>query len=671
MRKVYSHAMRKYMIAAIAASVGLILWSALLAVFGLYVIAAVQAASGLLILLPVLIIRKKRKDDIIKYLHKIVRDDEGISENVLMSVPLSMVICSIDGTIRWYNDMFSDIFRERKLEYESLDDCIDELKWSEVLKNPEGKKIETVQGEHIYSLEWRMLKDQLAPNKIGDHYSVFFFLKDITREKELELNYENERVDIAVLNIDNYDEFVQKADDDVQDAASSKIRSTLVAWSKIADPVLKKTDRDRFIIAFEHQHLSKFIENKFDIIEKIRTIAEEEAKFPLALSIGIGTGGSIAENEASARQALDMALGRGGGQACIKDNIQFKFYGGKSGEYERSTRVKARAVATALSDFIKNSDNVIFMGHRAADYDCFGAAVGLQRAVRAVGGTPYIVHERISPAVEPMYNDIRDIDEYAGMFLDENEVLEEVTPNTLLVILDTHRPSMLPCERLLDKVSKVVLIDHHRRSTEFISPCSLIYHEPYASSTCEMVTELLEYMEAGTEVTKLEAQCLYTGILMDTKNFMLKTGVRTFEAASYLRKLGLDTVAVRRMFSSSVSDYSRKAEIVGATELVTDNIAISKTYQPHKNMRMLASQAADDMLNIDDVAGSVVVYPCENGVGFCARSLGAINVQLIMEKLGGGGHMTVSGAFIKDIDVDEGVIRAKQAVEAYKNETAV
>lgn len=669
MKKTYTHAMRKYMIAAITASAALVLCAAFAFVWQeKYILAVIQGVLGLSVLVPVLVISKRRKDSIAKYLQNIINDDEVVTENMIMSVPMPMVICSIDGTIRWYNDLFSDVFGDGQFPKETLDECVDELKWSEVLKYPQGKRIDTVQGESTYAVTWRMLKDKITPNKLGDHYSVFFFFRDITREKQLQADYDNERVDVAVLNIDNYDEFVQKADDEVQDVTSSKIRSAIASWIKIADPILKKTDRDRYFIAFEHQNLSKLIEGKFDIIEKVKAIAEE-AKFPLSVSIGIGIKGSLSENEASARQALDMALGRGGGQACIKDDIQFKFYGGKTSEYERSTRVKARAVATALCEYIKNSDNVIFMGHSSADYDCFGAAIGLQRAVRMFGASPYIVKERVSPAIDTMYDSIKGIAEYEGMFLDENEILEEVTPNTLLVVLDTHRPSMLPCRKLLEKVSKTVLIDHHRRSTEFISPCSLVYHEPYASSTCEMVTELLEYMEADSSVTKIEAQCLYTGILMDTKNFMLKTGVRTFEAASYLRKLGLDTVAVRRMFSSSIADYARKSEIVSNAELITKDIAISQTNKPHNNMRMIASQAADDMLNIENVAGSIVVYQSENGIGFCARSLGSINVQLIMEKLGGGGHMTVSGAFIKDISLEEGVIRAKQAVKDYMSET--
>ena len=285
-----------------------------------------------------------------------------------------------------------------------------------------------------------------------------------------------------------------------------------------------------------------------------------------------------------------------------------------------------------------------------------------------MGKTPYIVRERISPAIEYMYDELKNIEEYDGMFVDENEVLEEVTSDTLLIVLDTHRPSMLPTERILEHVEKVVLIDHHRRSTEFISSCSLVYHEPYASSTCEMVTELLEYMNIGNAITKIEAQCLYTGILMDTKNFMLKTGVRTFEAASYLRRLGLDTVAVRRMFGSDLEDYTKKSEIVSASHLINSEIAVSKTYQPHANIRMIASQAADEMLNLRNVKASVVVFPVDGGVGFSARSLGTINVQLIMESIGGGGHMTVAGATTMGISVDEGVESIENAILKYLNE---
>lgn len=668
MKRVYSHALQKYRYTSIISAVLLLVFAVISMLLHQLILAAAEAAVGLIVFVIALRLKRSRKKEIAKHLKKIKVEDDGISENMLTSVPMPMVICSIDGTISWYNDQFKEIYKEKKLAEQMLDDCIPEIKWSDVLKSTHGKDIETTHDGSTYSVCWYILKNKQSDIKAKESYSVFFYLKDVTMEKEILNNYQNERIDVAFINIDNYDEFTQKTDDDIVEKTSSKLRSEIVNWARISDAVLKKLDYDRYFAIFEHQHLKTYSARKFDIIKRVDDVAAL-VKFPLAISMGIGTGGSLSENEESARHALDLALGRGGGQVCIKDQDRFKFYGGKSGDYERSTRVKARAVCAALSDYIKSSDNVIFMGHKNADFDCFGAAIGLQRAVRRLGKSPYIVRERISPAIENMYNALKNVEEYNGMFVDESEVIEEITPNTLLVVLDTHRPSMLPCSKLLEKINKIVLIDHHRRSTEFISPCSLVYHEPYASSTCEMVTEILEYMNIDEFITKTEAQCLYTGILMDTKNFMLKTGVRTFEAASYLRKLGLDTMAVRRMFSTSKDLFALKAEIISTAEPAAEGIAIAKTNKSNKNMREIASQAADEMLNIDNNAASIVVYPADGGVGFSARSIGSVNVQLIMEKLGGGGHMTVSGAYMKGIGIDEGIRYAKSAVKSYLEET--
>lgn len=669
MRKTYSHAMRKYITTAVVSAVLMLILAAVFVVFDIdrYMAAGVLIIAAVAALVYVALLAKSRKNTIVKYLKNITANDADFSENLITSVPLPMAVCSVDGTIRWYNKRFSMVFGGKKFEHENLDDCIESLKWSDVLKYPNGKGVMETINERTYSIRWQIMRDNMAPNSIGEHFSVFFYLRDMTRELQLMENYDNERVDVAVINIDNIDEFFQKTDDDTADLASLKVRNAVAAWAKLAEGILKKTDRDKYFVAFEHKNLQKCIDDNVGIIENVVKIAEE-FKFPFSISIGIGTGGTLTENEKSARNALDLALGRGGGQVCVKDDKEFKFYGGRKVEYERSTRIKAKSVSAALSELIKNSDNVILMGHRNPDYDCFGAAVGLSRAARCLGATPYIIREKVAPAVEHMYKELIESGDYDGMFVDEGEALEEITRNSLVIVLDTHRNSMVPAPKVLERAEKVVVIDHHRRSTEFISPCSLVYHEPYASSTCEMVTELLEYMETGTKVTKLEAQCLYTGILMDTKNFMLKTGVRTFEAASYLRKLGLDTVAVRRMFSSRLEDYIIKSHIVSTSTLAARNVAVSHTDINHVNIRQLASQAADEMLNLEGVAASVVVFKTNTGVGFSARSIGTVNVQLIMEKLGGGGHMTVAGAAIDGIDLNDGIEAAKVAINDYINE---
>lgn len=664
MKRTYVNVTRKYMMTAIISS-SMLLVCALLALFlDKYIAIGVSCILAVAGLSYITVVTRTRKKNIVKFLHHITGDSMDLSENLITSVPMPMAVCSIDGVIRWYNDMFESIFKDRNISDESIEDFIESLKWSDVLKFPDGRQTMEIIDDNIYSVNWRIMKDRIRPNESGDHYSVFFYLKDITRECNLVRKYENERVDIATVNIDNFDEFMQKVDDESADMAASKVRAAVINWAKSLNAVFKRLERDKYFIAFEHQNMEKCIEDNFSVIENVMKIAED-VKFPISISIGIGTGGSIIENEISARYALDLALGRGGGQACIKEDNDFKFYGGRNVEYERSTRVKARSVATALTDIIKNSDNVILMGHANADYDCFGAAIGLARAVRELGKKPFVVHEKVSPAVKCMYDELKDVEEYADMFVDEYEVLETVTNDTLLIVLDTHRQSMLMSQKLLERVAKVVVIDHHRRSTEFISPCSLVYHEPYASSACEMVTELLEYMNVGNAITKVEAQCLYTGILMDTKNFMLKTGVRTFEAASYLRRRGLDTVAVRRMFSNELEDFTKKAAIVGQSELFGGEFAISRTDELHPNMRIIAAQAADEMLNLRKVKASIVVFPVEGGVGYSARSLGTVNVQLIMESIGGGGHMTVAGATIMGIDINEGVTKVKNAIEGY------
>ena len=429
---------------------------------------------------------------------------------------------------------------------------------------------------------------------------------------------------------------------------------------------MKKTERDRYLVLFEHRYLKNCIQKKFDVIEKVRSLSDT-VKMPVSVSIGVGVGGTILENNDYARAALDMALGRGGDQAAVKDASQYNFYGGISKDYEKSTRVKTRAFSVALKDFIKNSDKVIFMGHSALDYDAFGAAIGLQRAVRTLGKVPYIVFDN-SPAVKLMADDLNKIEEYRGMLISPEAAEDIITMNTLLVVLDTHRPSMMPNPELLKKTTKVVLIDHHRRSAEFLTDISLVYHEPYASSACEMATEILQYINDSKKLTAFEAKSLYVGILMDTKNFTVKTGVRTFEAASYLRRYGLNTSDVRRLFNSDKEDFLRKAEIIKKSVSVNDKFLVSVCDNVYPNMKVISSQAADDMLNISGVSAAFVLYPLENEVCLSARSLGDVNVQLIAEKLGGGGHSTVAGAQLKINNLNKAFDMLKKAINEYIEE---
>lgn len=629
---------------------------------------AAVTAAGLIMLCITMVLTHKRKETARSYLQILSQENGTMSSNFLGRLPIPMTVVNVDGTIKWYNDKFSQLFDERDMFGSLLETVIKDIKWSDILKSASFIDKHIKIGEKEFCMTGSMIKDKnTSAAGTEDKYLAYIYFIDETELHRLEKLYRDEKTAVAIISIDNYDEVLQRVNDNEQQQINSQIRGFINSWAAESSAVVKKIERDRYFMFFENKYLTGYIDRKFNILDNVRNISES-IKIPVSVSIGIGVGGTISENESYARSALDMTLGRGGDQVCIKDEGQYKFYGGKSKEYEKSTRVKTRVVAVALKDFIKNSDKVIFMGHSNADYDCLGAAMGLQRAVKTLGKKPYIIYDGNSPAIKDWYNELRVIPEYREMFIDAENAIEEITPDTLLVILDTHRPSMLPAPELLKHATRVVLIDHHRRSTEFINPCSLIYHEPYASSTCEMATELLEYMDLGGMLTSEEAECLYTGILMDTKNFFVKTGVRTFEAASYLRRLGLNTIDVKKHFNINKKDYDHKVDIVKTASEIAPNIAVAKCYEKFENNRVIASQAADEMLNINNIRASFVVYQQENGIGICARSLGGINVQLIMESLGGGGHMTVAGAQVRGETVDDVVSDVKAAVHAYLKE---
>ncbi|MDD6483212.1 MAG: DHH family phosphoesterase [Clostridiales bacterium] len=660
MKKGYTQTVRTITAAAVIISAAFIVLSAYLVSLKQPIGWAGMAAGAvaLAVMLVISSMRKHASEEFIKHVSK-----EGLvnGSGVMENLPVPAAMMQSDGALRWCNKLFLELTGAEDIVDKSFEKLVPQLKWNYILKNASAIDTEVTVGDRIYSVCGTMVKNSSAKE---DPYSIFIYFTDKTEEVQLQEAYLNERTDIAVISIDNYDEMIGRVNDNEEQRITSKIRKYISEWAAEGDAIVKATDRDRYLVLFEHGYLDNYIEKKFDILDKVRSVGEE-IKIPVSVSIGIGALGKLSQNETGARNALEMALGRGGDQVCIKDDTQYRFFGGKSREYEKSTRVKTRAVAVALKDFIRQSDKVIFMGHAGADYDCFGAAMGLQRAVRQSGREPFIVYDGNSPAIDRLYNEVKTVSEYKGMFVSAEDALEKLTEDTLVVVLDTHRPSMVAAPELLKNAAKVVLIDHHRRSTDFINPCSLIYHEPYASSVCEMATELIEYMDMGSNMTKLEAQSLYTGIIMDTKNFTVKTGVRTFDAASYLKRLGINTMEIKKLFNMNKTEYDRKVDIVKTASVIAPGMAVAKTYETYPNIRVSASQAADEMLNIGDIETSFVVYPVDTYIGVCARSLGTVNVQLIMEKLGGGGHMTIAGAQFKNETVDGVIRKIREAVEDY------
>ncbi len=583
--------------------------------------------------------RKAKRRLMREYASIVFSIDREMPENAFESIPMPVIVAQVDSNIMWCNDKFRSMFGGQEMLNMHLSEVLPDVKWEEVLKAEKFEEKQVVIGEKNYTIIGNVVGSSIA----DEHYHVVLYFMDTTEYDDIKSRYEDEKTDVAFVNIDNYDDIFQKMDDSLRQQVIAQIDKCMSEWVVELNGVMKKMERDRYLILFENENLPDDIHRKFDILDNIRKIGES-VRQPVTISIGIGAGGTIAENDNYARSALDMVLGRGGDQAAIKDETQYKFYGGKTREYEKSTRVKTRAVAFALKDFIASADKVILMGHRNADYDCFGAAVGLQRFARSLGKKPYIVLDN-SPGVRKMLDGVNEREEYNDMIITGETALELVTPDTLIVILDTHRVTMLPCPELLERSNKIVLIDHHRRSTDFIPKCSLMYHEPYASSTCEMVTEIMQYVDTNRALTQFEAECLYLGIVVDTKNFVMKTGVRTFEAASWLKKCGVDTLQARGIFAVDMIEYERRADIVRLAKMVTREVAVAVCRDHYANIRVISSQAADEMLTINGVKAAFVVYYASEGVvAISGRSLGDINVQIILERLGGGGHMTVAGA---------------------------
>lgn len=625
----------------------------------------IQIGAAVLLAIYGFVYSGRIKKSFSEYVKMVTSQREGMSSDAISKFPLPMAVLQINGQISWYNDLFSEMLGSSDLYNIVISDVMPDLKWSEILKS--NGSIYTYAGYkgHKYNVVGDIIKSvDSTPEK--PEYTVLLYFIDKTEIEALRKRYDEDKIDMAIISIDNYEELIQKMDDSQFQQTMATINKYISSWVQESKGVIKKTERDRYIVLFEHKWLKEYIQKKFDILAKVRGIGEE-TKMPISLSIGVGVGGSVLENEEYARGALDMALGRGGDQAAVKDPAQYNFYGGIAKDYEKSTRVKTRAFALAFKDFVENSDKVIFMGHTNADYDSFGAAVGLQGAVRAMGKKPYIVMDS-SPAVSELEREVRDVEAYEGMLITPDEAEEIITMNTLLVILDTHRPSMLPAPELVDKTTKVVLIDHHRKSTEFLTNISLIYHEPYASSTCEMATEILQYIDSAKKMSTFEAKALYVGMVIDTKNFTVKTGVRTFEAASYLRRFGINTSETRHLLNVGIDDYVRRAELIKASKLMYDGILVTQATEAYPNIRVMASQTADEMLNLAGIKAAFVLYPAEGSICVSARSLGDINVQEIAEIFGGGGHSTVAGAKLSAKQPDVAMEIVEDAITKYMEE---
>ena len=588
-------------------------------------------------------------------LDEIARGIAYTGENAFMEFPVPVITVYDEKEIIWYNDLCAErVFGGRDMRGELLSDVLPTLDIGKT-SPPEGYGLHY--GERLYTAyvagAWRA----------GHRISVIYLIDD-TRLKYYANEYHYSKPSIALIMVDNYEEMMQDYKDSERAQLMSEIEHAIEQYITDNHGFITRVERDRFLAVIEERGIQNIVAGKFGLLDQVRALHISD-RMSATLSIGIGhEAPSLFESEAMARQALDMCLGRGGDQVAIKNQNGYEFYGGVSKGIEKRTKVKTRIIATALAELIESADNVILMGHRYADLDSLGSCMGMLRAVKAMNRTAAICIDKTANLVHPLLERLRAGGYPESDFIEPEQAMNIVSERTLLIVLDTHVPHVLESEALYRACKNVVVIDHHRKLVSYIDNAVIFYHEPFASSASEMVAELVQYFPARPQVTKLEAEAMLAGIMLDTKNFVLRTGVRTFEAAAYLRRLGADTVEVRRLFASSMDTYQKKASLVAAAE-VYRRCAIAAVDTEMEDAKIIAPQAADELMSISGVDASFVVYSYEGIVNVSARSMGLVNVQVIMEKLGGGGHHTMAAAQFPQENVENVHKMVTEAIDSY------
>ncbi len=508
-------------------------------------------------------------------------------------------------------------------------------------------------GYNIYIFRGSAAKNRRRDRRKANEYILTLYFIDDTKYNELFDTYTNSKTCVGIVMIDNYEEISQTALPEEKIELFAKIERSILDWAKETGGLIIKTERDSFVYIFEQQYLTDIEKNKFSILDTVKTL-DVEYKVQVTLSIAIANEGKTNyEKYKSALAVMDVVLGRGGDQAIVKRDGKFKFFGGNTLEVEKRTKVKARTTAHTMARLIEEAENVIVMGHKNIDIDALASALGIYRLATSLN-TPCFIATELSKSVEKFYEILKEIDEYKNVIKPEEDVESLIGKDTLLVIVDTHKNSYVEFPDLLDKIEKKIIIDHHRKSTDYIENAIMTFHEVYASSAAELVTELIQYTENDVNLSLIEAEGLYGGIMVDTKDFTFKTGVRTFEAAAYLRKYGVDIIKVKKWFQADLESYNIIADIVKKAEKVTDTIAISM-YEGDdiENANLICAKAADELLTISDITASFVIGSLGDKICISGRSIGDVNVQLIMEKLGGGGHITLAGAQLTDFTLEE------------------
>lgn len=594
----------------------------------------------------------------LKNLHReMVRMDSNIDflkKDQIYDMPISCMIVNDSREILWYNEVCRNYLLDG---YDFYGLNLDEITTQELSQLYKGK-VRVHYNSKAFDV-WAN-REEIS----GQEPLTMIYYINCSELVDLHEEHRLSKPTIIFIMIDNYEELFTDVRESEKTYLTGEIEKLFEGFIGESKGVIRKLSNSLFMVVIEERYLKQIIESKFKILNEARQIKVEN-RMAATLSIGVGRGASsLAQSEHFARQAMDMALGRGGDQAAVKTSNGFEFYGGVSQGVEKQTKVKIRIIANAISELITSNDRVIIMGHRFADLDSLGASIALARVAKNMGKEAYIAIDKHKSLATQLINKIEESGN-TSLFLSPHEALDLVNKKTVLIIVDTHNPEILESQKIYQACEKIVVIDHHRKMVTHIDNAVIFYHEPYASSASEIVTEIVQYLGSYGKLSPEEAEALLAGITLDTKNFGLRTGVRTFEAAAYLRKIGADTSSVRALFANSLMAYQRKMRLVSSTEIYRKCAIASSELTATADMQVVAPQAADEMLSISGVDASFVLYPIQDAISISARSMGALNVQVIMEYLGGGGHQTMSGAQIKNVTMQSARQLLLESIDKY------
>ena len=593
---------------------------------------------------------------------------------MLKELNLPYALLDLDGRLIWGNDAFLDVIHDERQAKGSITNVFPSVE-KELFPSAEADAVlHTEFEERNYKIVLRRAMDEEMLEKAGEAVDpgmmVSMYLYDETEIVTLQRENQDQKMILGLLYIDNYEEALESIDEVRRSLLIALIDRKINKYMQSIDAIVRSLEKDKYIVIFQMRYLAQLQQTRFSLLDEVRAVnIGNEMAVTISLGLGI-SGTSYQQSYDYARAAIDLALGRGGDQVVIKEGEKIQYYGGKSQQVEKNTRVKARVKAHALRELLEAKERVMIMGHSMADVDSLGAAVGIYRISKMLGTRAHIVINEITTSVAPILNRFKHNPEYEeDLFVNSEQALQMVDKDTMLVVVDVNRPSYTECEELLKRVNTVVILDHHRQSGDTISTAVLSYIEPYASSACEMVAEILQYTGQDVKLRPLEADAMYSGIMVDTDNFLVKTGVRTFEAAAYLRRNGADITKIRKTFRAEMNEFKMKAKSISTSEVFLEHFALAECHADGvESPTILGAQVANELMDISGIKASFVFTYYNEKVYISARSIDELNVQVVMEKLGGGGHMSVAGAQLKDVTIPQAMKIVKELLEQMKEE---